>query len=86
MRRDPTLDIQHASHWDNLLLQGGRGGHYDRKHCLRVYSLGYHSLLQHIFGHVMAAIGGNSAGPGAPIKVRRPSAYNPSRAATLGPS
>ncbi|KAF5470765.1 hypothetical protein F2P56_011256 [Juglans regia] len=38
------------------------------------------------FGHVMAAIGGNTAGPGAPIKVRRPSAYNPSRAATLGPS
>ncbi|KAF5467620.1 hypothetical protein F2P56_011853, partial [Juglans regia] len=59
-----------------LILKGGRGGHYDRKHCLRVYSLGYHSLLQHIFDHVMAAIGGNSASPGILV----------SRAATLGPS
>ncbi|KAM7264976.1 hypothetical protein ACFE04_002659 [Oxalis oulophora] len=40
------------------------------------------------FSHVMAAIGGNTAGPGmgAPVKVRRPSDYNPSLAATLGPS
>uniref|UniRef100_A0A9I9D1C0 Splicing factor U2af large subunit n=1 Tax=Cucumis melo TaxID=3656 RepID=A0A9I9D1C0_CUCME len=64
------------------------------------------------FSQVMAAIGGNTAGPGvfafvemrsveeasnamaldgiifegAPVKVRRPSDYNPSLAATLGPS
>nr|GMD01814.1 splicing factor U2af large subunit A-like isoform X1 [Ipomoea batatas]GME10563.1 splicing factor U2af large subunit A-like isoform X1 [Ipomoea batatas] len=35
------------------------------------------------FNHVMSAIGGNTAGP---VKVRRPTDYNPSLAATLGPS
>nr|GEV21976.1 PGR5-like protein 1A, chloroplastic [Tanacetum cinerariifolium] len=38
------------------------------------------------FSHVMSAIGGNTVGPGSTSKVRRPSDYYPSLAATLGPS
>ncbi|KAB2084047.1 hypothetical protein ES319_A05G308200v1 [Gossypium barbadense] len=99
------------------------------RHARRVYVGGLsptanEQLVATFFSHVMAAIGGNTAGPGdavvnvyinhekkfafvemrsveeasnamaldgiifegAPVKVRRPSDYNPSLAATLGPS
>ncbi|KAG8655528.1 splicing factor U2af large subunit B isoform X3 [Manihot esculenta] len=99
------------------------------RHARRVYVGGLlptanEQSVATFFSHVMAAIGGNSAGPGdavvnvyinhekkfafvemrsveeasnamaldgiifegAPVKVRRPSDYNPSLAATLGPS
>ncbi|KAE7999900.1 hypothetical protein FH972_004284 [Carpinus fangiana] len=80
------------------------------RHARRVYVGGLpptanEQSVATFFSHVMAAIGGNTAGPGisveeasnamaldgiifegAPVKVRRPSDYNPSLAATLGPS
>ncbi|KAF2283519.1 hypothetical protein GH714_011681 [Hevea brasiliensis] len=81
------------------------------RHARRVYVGGLSPTANEqsvatFFSHVMAAIGGNTAGPGdavvnvyinhersllfgdegAPVKVRRPSDYNPSLAATLGPS
>ncbi|CAH2051322.1 unnamed protein product [Thlaspi arvense] len=76
------------------------------RHARRVYVGGLSPLANEqsvatFFSHVMAAVGGNTAGPGitflalyhifllsqgAPVKVRRPSDYNPSLAATLGPS
>ncbi|THU63115.1 hypothetical protein C4D60_Mb01t12330 [Musa balbisiana] len=67
------------------------------RHARRVYVGGLPPMANEqtiatFFSHVMSAIGGNAAGPGSnifqgvPVKVRRPTDYNPSLAATLGPS
>ncbi|KAL2905572.1 Splicing factor U2af large subunit B [Bienertia sinuspersici] len=71
------------------------------RHARRVYVGGLpptanEQSVATFFSHVMASIGGNTAGPGrssrfcevngTPVKVRRPSDYNPSLAAALGPS
>ncbi|GAU47747.1 hypothetical protein TSUD_387060 [Trifolium subterraneum] len=62
------------------------------RHARRVYVGGLppftnEQAIASFFSHVMLAIGGNSAGTGVgvAVRVRRPTDYNPSLAAVLGP-